>query len=773
LNPLLPLLPAFALGAAEPSFAKDIHPLLETYCFKCHSPEKHKGDLVLSTIASEDQARRATKIWRGALEKLDGKDMPPEKAPQPTAAELERLTTWMRTLKPPEGPPDPGRVTIRRLNRSEYDNTIRDLIGLDLHLAEAFPSDDVGEGFDNIGDVLSLPPLLLEKYLDAANQVLDKAVVIEQVDLHFAGEQLPGTHDGKPLAAKADGKARSFTAAGEAVLDLGVPAEGKFQLRIKAGAEQAGTDPANMAVKVDNEVVKEFKVTARKTSPMSFTLTLSLDKGPHRIAAIFTNPHTEAAPEPAKPAAGQASRPAAAQAKPAGKPGTRELLIDSIEVKGPPGPPITDVHKRIFIAKPGPELSRHDAARAIIEAFATRAFRRPVAKDRLEHLMKIFDLAEQQGEVFEESVKYALQAVLVSPSFLFRVEQDRPGSGPNNAYALDDWELASRLSYFLWSTMPDEELFGLARQGKLHEPKTLEQQARRMLKDPRSHALVETFAEQWLQLRSLETRQPDPKKFPEYDKPLKKAMYDEAAMFFEAVMREDRSILEFIDADYTFLNERLAKHYGISGVTGPQMRKVTLTDRNRGGVLTMAGILTITSNPTRTSPVKRGKWVLEEIVGDPPPPPPPAVGELPEQGKGSTAGLSLRQLMERHRTDPVCASCHTRMDPIGFGFENFDAIGRWRTDDEGKPIDTSGTLPGGKAFKGPAELKALFLGRKDAFARCLSEKMLIFALGRGLKDYDDVTVDAAAQALARDQYRFSTLVAQVVTSYPFRYRRAP
>jgi hypothetical protein len=292
-----------------------------------------------------------------------------------------------------------------------------------------------------------------------------------------------------------------------------------------------------------------------------------------------------------------------------------------------------------------------------------------------------------------------------------------------------------------------------------------------MLKDAKSHALVDTFAEQWLHLRNLDTFQPDPKKFPEYDKPLRKAMYDETAMFFENVMREDRSILEFIDSDYTFLNERLAKHYGIPNVTGPQMRKVTLSDHTRGGVLSMASILTITSNPTRTSPVKRGKWILEEIIGDPPPPPPPAVAQLPEQDKGSSAGLSLRQLMERHRSDAVCASCHTRMDPIGFGFENYDALGRWRTDDGGKALDVGGTLPGGLTFKGPIELKTLFLNRKEDFVHRLCEKMLIFALGRAMNDDDEFAVQSVAAAVAKDQYRFSAMVTQIALSYPFLNRR--
>ena len=771
---LLALYLTVVLTAADgSSYLTDVRPMLETFCFKCHQPSKHKGDLDLQSIATEDAGRHALRIWRKVLDKVITKDMPPEDAKQPNPQEIEHLVTALRTLKRPDGPPDPGVVTIRRLNRSEYDNTIRDLIGLDLKPARGFPSDDVGEGFDDIADVLSLPPILLEKYHDAATMILDKAIVAEQLNLKLAAGQLPGVHEGKTLEAKPDGKSRTFTALGEVDLDVGAPIDGKYTLKIRAGADQAGTDTARMAIKVDNELATEIKVAASTASPTGYTAFVTLKKGARHIAVSFANPYSDSDPPPggagASPNSG--ARTAKQPAKPPGKAATHALTIEHLELIGPPGPPVPDSHKRIFIAKPGPDMPKRDAARAIIEHFASRAFRQPVSPEKLERLVKLFDLADRQGEVFEDSIKITLQAVLESPLFLFRVEPSQQSSQPNGAYPVTDYELASRLSYFLWSSMPDDELFDLAKQGKLHETATVEKQVRRMLKDPKSHALVETFAEQWLHLRNLDTFQPDPKKFPEYDKVLRKAMYDETAMFFEYVMREDRSVLEFIDCDYTFVNDRLAKHYGLPEVSGAQMRKVQLPDHTRGGVLSMASILTITSNPTRTSPVKRGKWILEEIVGDPPPPPPPAVAQLPEQDKPSSAGLSLRQLMERHRTDPVCASCHQRMDPIGFGFENYDALGRWRTEDGGKPLDVTGTLPGGLSFKGPIELKTLFLNRKQDFVRRLSEKLLIFALGRAMNDDDEFTVENIATAVAKDQYHFATMVTQVATSYPFLNRR--
>lgn len=762
---LLLLAAGLTAGEATPqtAYEKDLKPLLETYCYECHGAKKQKGDLDLSLITNDAAAQGKTRLWRGVFDRLRIREMPPEKSPQPTAAEYQRLMKGVALLKRPVGPPDPGRVTTRRLNRTEYDNTIRDLVGLDLKLAEDFPADDVGDGFDNIGDVLSLPPLLLEKYLAAANKVLDQAIVEEQVTLKLTGEQLPAFIEGKPVAGKADGKARTFTAIGEVHLDIAVPADGKYTLKIKAGADQAGSEPVRMLVKVGNEPVKEFKVTARRTSPATVTAPLSLVKGANRIAVGFANPHTETAPAATTPA-----RPSAAAAA---KPGTRALQIDLIDLVGPPGPAVPDSHKRIFIAKPGPELSRRDAARTILERFATRAFRQPVTTAKLDRLVALFDLAEQEGETFNGAIKVALEGVLISPYFLYRLEQERPGT-TGGVTPIGDWELASRLSYFLWSSMPDDELFDLAKAGRLREPATLDQQVKRMLQSPKSRALVTTFAEQWLGLRVFDRHEPDPTEFPEFDKTLRKAMYDEATMFFESVLREDRSILDFLDSDYTFLNERLAKHYGITGVTGAQMRKVKLSDRTRGGVLSMASILTVTSGPTRTSPVKRGQWILDQIMGDPPPPPPPGVAPLPAQDKQSGAGLTLRQQMERHRADPTCASCHQRMDQIGFGFENFDGIGRWREREGSVAVDASGVLPGGTSFNGPVEFKTMLLANKQDFVRTLSAKLLTFALGRALQDHDDETLDRLVQAVERDQYRFSSLVTNIATSFPFLNRRA-
>jgi hypothetical protein len=602
--------PAAPPAKVTPDYKKDVSPLVTLYCVQCHSGRRARGGVVLDKFPDEAAVRKGRLTWEKVADALRAGDMPPPNRPRPSAAELDTLNAWLAAvvLKVDcNAQRDPGRVTLRRLNRAEYNNTVRDLLGIDFRPADDFPADDVGYGFDNIGDVLSLPPLLMEKYLAAAEKIVDKA---------FAG----------PAARK----------------------------RI-------------MTVPFENE----------------------------------------------------------------------------------------------------------EAARRVLRAFAERAYRRPVRDDELRRLVGLVELAQKNGDSFETGIRLALQAVLVSPHFLFRIEMDRRPNDPRTVRDLNDFELASRLSYFLWSSMPDEELFRHARQRTLRKSGVLEEQVRRMLQDLRSRALTDNFAGQWLQTRNLKGLTPDPVRFPGFDEKLRTAMQKETELFFESVVREDRSVLDFLDSDYTFLNERLAKHYGISGVKGDDFRKVTLTGAHRaarGGVLTQATVLAVTSNPTRTSPVKRGKWILENVLGTPPPPPPPGVDELKE-GKDVELKGSLRQRMEQHRADPSCATCHQRMDPLGFGFENFDAVGAWRDKDGKHAIDPSGVLPGGQSFKGPAELKAILKGRSDAFARCLAEKLLTYALGRGVERSDRCAVDEIARNLAREQYKFSALVIHIVKSDPFQKRR--
>lgn len=588
----------------EAVFSKQIAPILAKYCIGCHGGAEPKAELAFDKFKDDASALKEPKVWERVGKIIQSREMPPKDKPKPTAAEYAVITSWIdkQFAQRDTGPRNPGRVTIRRLNRAEYNNTIRDLIGVSFQPADDFPSDDVGYGFDNIGDVLSMPPILLEKYLAAAEKI---------------------------------------------------------------------------------------------------------------VAQAFATPA---------------------------------------------------IRNRLVFG---------DDARAILERFASRAYRRPVKETELARLLSLVSLAEKNGDGLDKGLQLAFQAVLVSPHFLFRVELDPTPDDPDQVRVLNDFELATRLSYFLWSSMPDEELFALARQNALRKNGSLEVQVKRMLQDSKARALVDNFAGQWLQLRNLKSATPDPKLFPTFSEALRSAMVTETEMFFETIVKEDRSVLEFLDADFIFVNEPLAKHYGIPDVAGLEFQRVDLTDGRRGGLLTQASILTVTSNPTRTSPVKRGKFILENILGTPPPPPPPEVPELSEDRRVVNAE-SLRKRLEQHRADPNCAVCHERMDPLGFAFENYDAIGAWRTGEgrDGKlAIDPAGTLPGGESFSGPAELKSLLKKRDGEFRRCLTEKLLTFALGRGLETYDNVTVDEIARAVADKGNRFSALVLQIVSSDPFQKRK--
>ena len=440
-----------------------------------------------------------------------------------------------------------------------------------------------------------------------------------------------------------------------------------------------------------------------------------------------------------------------------------------MEIEGPINPvakPDPLSVKLLVVAKPSAATPTVAAAEQVLSNFARRAYRRPVKPEELQRLMRLFALAEKQGEPFEKAIRLPMKAVLVSPHFLYRIEEDPKDA--NAVRTISDFEFATRLSYFLWSTMPDEELFKHAAASDLRQPDVLEAQVKRMLKDSKVRALSENFAGQWLQLRNIKLLAPDKGYFPGWDDALKAGMVGEAEAFFEFVVQNDRPILDFLDADYAFVNDRMAKHYGLPNITGPEFRKVKLPDTRRGGIITMASTLTVTSNPTRTSPVKRGKWILENVLGTPPPPPAPDVPELPPTGqlKGT-----LRQQMEQHRANPACAVCHNKLDPLGFGLENFDGIGSWRTADNKKDIDSSGVLPGGEKFNGPAELRKILLGKADLFRNCFAEKLLTFSLGRGLEYYDKCAVDEIVKASKTDGDRFSALVLAVVKSDPFQKRK--
>ena len=740
--------------AAAEAFAGQVKPFLNKYCTHCHGGEKPKADLNLDKYAEAAAAAKDRSVWEKVLENVRDGLMPPDPETKPGQAERDAVTGWIEKqfVEIDCGlAKDPGRVTIRRLNRTEYNNTIRDLCHVDFRPADDFPADDVGYGFDHIGDVLSMPPILLEKYLSAAEQIAEKAIYVhgpEKTALHRFDAADAG-HEG----GSARGRGWAFPSSGAVFVDFDFPAPGLYALRGKAFGQQAGNEPCKMAFRLDGKQVHVADVTAVDGDAATYETQLRIGPGKKRFALAFINDYyNPEAPDP--------------------KDRDRNLFVDALEIQGPldgPPPAPPESHQRIIFVQP--EANNHrQSAEKILKLFASRAYRRRATKDEIARLVKFVDDADARGESFERGIQLAMEAVLVSPHFLFRVELDREPNNPRAIHPIGEFELASRLSYFLWSSMPDDELFRLAAHNKLRERDALERQVRRMLKDPKSRALVDNFAGQWLEIRRLKTLTPDAKRFPSFDEELRAAMLQETELFFAAVMDEDRSVLDFLAADFTFLNERLAKHYGIGGVAGPEFRRVKLDNPDRGGLVTQASVLTVTSNPTRTSPVKRGKWILEELFNSPPPPPPPDAGELKEDEQVALSG-SLRQRMEQHRANPSCAACHARMDPLGFGLENFDAIGAWRDRDGEFAIDASGELPDGSKFKRPAELKEILKAKKDDFARCLAEKMLTYALGRGLEYYDKCAVDEIADQLAKHDYKFSALILEIVASDPFQLRR--
>jgi mono/diheme cytochrome c family protein len=743
---------------AGSAYAAQVSPVLAKYCVSCHGPDKPKHGLNLAAYTTEGSALKDLKTWEKVLEVVRDGSMPPDGKPEPSEAESTRFTQYLESLVSKAScktAQDPGRVTLRRLNREEYNNTVRDLVGVDFRPADDFPSDDVGYGFDNIGDVLTLPPLLMEKYLAAAESIAAQAILADDEPRgpvrRFKGVDI-GKQGGNP-----DSESGFFLMStnAEVGVDHAFTKSGNYILRARAFGQQAGKDMPKLEFLIDGKSARSFEVKAESDAPEVYEAKLKIKMPVSRFAAAFTNDeyHPEN-PDPTKR--------------------DRNLAIDWIEVVGPlyslPND-LPESHKKIIFRRPT-ITTRREVAREVLQKFATRAFRRPVAPAELDRLVGLVDLALKNGDKFERGIQVAVMAVLVSPHFLFRVELDaRPGQ-PRN---LTDLELASRLSYFLWSSMPDDELIDVATKGQLRAGKNLDEQVARMLKDPKSKEFVENFAGQWLQTRNLKLASPDRGRFDKFDEPLRAAMAREVELFFAAVVHDDRPITDFLHADYTFLNERLAKHYGIAGVAGDKFRRVHLTDASRGGVVTMASTLTVTSNPTRTSPVKRGKWILEEILGSPPPPPPPNVADLSNDdedanGKRKDPTASLRVRMEKHRADPNCASCHARMDPLGFGLENFDAIGAWRDKDGPFPVDSSGVLPDGKKFAGPVELKTVLLMKIKPFSRCLTEKLMTYALGRGLEYQDRCVVEKVADAVLAGGGKFSALVSAIVHSDPFQKR---
>jgi hypothetical protein len=865
----------------------DVKPLLEKYCADCHNPDKKKGDLDLGPIVAEPDFAKDHEVWEKVLELTETREMPPEKKPQPDEDARQRLLEWIEegmTKFAANEPQNPGRVTLRRLNKDEYRRTIFDLLGVQFN-PEDFPTDEVGYGFNNIGDVLSLSPMLMEKYLTAAEEIVKKAIVAEPPKVpkqKFRGDRFDSPNEyNRPLENHAFG----FYREGEATTSADFIREGEYAIRIRAFAELAGPEPPKLAVKLAGKEIAVLDVGTEK--PKMYETRITAAAGRQQLTLEYLNNYNDSTssdpnlrgdrnvfvdsveiegpfdgkPEPlvrqidpsrfADSAGWQRIdgkrlgfssegtakaewdfpvkdeylirvRAHGDQAGPelpklrvnlgdrelgvfeiaasgdkedvrdvrvsvdAGKQTIgvsfindyyeqsknqdRNLIVHSVEVVGPinaAAPNLPPSHTRLITRMPAPGEER-TVAREILGKFAKRAYRRQVSKTEVDKLVGFVDLALKNGGSFLEGVQAAVQAALCSSQFLYRWELDPQPAKPGDVRNLSDYEIASRLSYFLWASMPDDELFAIADRGELLKEGNLEKQVARMLEDWRARSLVENFGGQWLQLHNVYEVDPDPKRFPKFSPELREDMKREAYEFLAAIIKEDRSVLELIDARFTFVNERLARHYDIDGVKGNDFRRVELPpDSPRGGVLTMGSVLLATSMPTRTSPVIRGKWILEQILGTPPPPPPPNVPPL--DAKNIDQNLPLKQRLAIHRENPDCAGCHAKIDPLGFALENFDGIGAFRTQDGNNPVDAAGTLPNGTEINGAADLKRVIKG--DRFVRNIAEKLLVYSLGRGLERYDKRSVESIMAKAKASDLRIGSLITAIVTSDPFLKRK--
>jgi mono/diheme cytochrome c family protein len=787
------LSPQTAANAPDSKAAAD-RALLDKYCVTCHNERLRTGGLALETLDVNEVASQAD-VWEKVVRKVRAGQMPPVGRPRPEAAQAAAFTSSLETRldRASERSPNPGRPTVHRLNRTEYANSVRDLLALEIDARNLLPADDTdAHGFDNNADVLTVSPALTARYLSAARKISRLAVgraVAPTIETYRLPREL--------VQDERLSERLPFGSRGGAAIEHYFPLDGEYVIKIRLQTNnyeyvKGLADEHDIEVRLDRERVKAFMVGGAKEGapPASwggtvygtpawekyalqahdaFEVRFATKAGRREVGVSFIKKAWE--PEDIR------------QPRQGGWPLSSDEMFDSnpgiasITIEGPyatAGPSDTPSRRRIFTcqAKANTTASTADdaCAKSILTTIARRAYRRPVTDKDIRTLMEFYDTGKADGGL-EGGIQLALERVLVSPDFLFRIENDETPNRGTNVYALTDVELASRLSFFLWSSIPDDQLLDVAAKGHLKDPKILEQQVRRMMADPRSQALVDNFAGQWLVLRNVRTAAPDPDLFPDFDDNLREAFQRETELFFESQLHEDRSVIELLSANYSFLNERLARHYGIDNVYGDRFRRVTFTDGRRGGILSHGSLLTVTSYPNRTSPVLRGKWLLETILGTPPPPPPPDVPALADRGEGGKLA-SVRERLERHRQNPACSGCHSIMDPLGFALENFDAVGRWRTADAGATVDASGALPGGATFKGPAGLRDILIQRKDQFAANVTEKLLAYALGRGIEYYDLPAVRKISNEAAPDNYRWSSIILGIVKSTPFQMRRS-
>jgi hypothetical protein len=760
--------------AAPAASAANHQATLDRYCVTCHNQRTKAGDLTLDN-ADVSRPEQNPDVWEGVVRKLRTRSMPPPGMPRPDEAAYESIASSLETAldRAALAKPNPGRPVIRRLNRNEYANVVRDLLALDVDVASLLPPDDSAFGFDNNSDLLGISPALLERYLVAADRISALAV---------GGDAAPGSAtyrvrqdrsqdqhiDGLPLG----------TVGGLAVTHT-FPVDGEYQFslelyRTNLEAIRGLEHPHQIEISVDGERVLLTTVGGKAESGGEGSITDRMDAVDARLRVrvpVKAGPRTVAAAFVRKIGAGtQRLRPflrsSAGTYDSTGRP-----HIETMTVAGPfntTGTGDTPSRQRVFTCRPSTASQEERCATEIVSTIGRRAFRRPVTKTDTDRLMTFYRSGRANGS-FDAGVQMALRRLLASPSFVFRVEADPPKAAPGSIFRVSDLELATRLSFFLWSSIPDDTLLDVAVQGKLSTPAVLEREVRRMLADPRANALVANFAGQWLHIRNLRNIQPNHDQFPDFDDTLRDAFRRETELFVETVVREDRNVLDLLTAKDTFLNERLAKHYGVPYVYGSHFRRVTLDDDARRGLLGKGSLLMVTSHADRTAPVLRGKWILENLLGTPPPPPPAAVPPL-DVSTDAARPRTLRERMESHRANAACASCHRVMDPIGFAMENFDATGAWRSREEGVPIDASGQLADGSRVDGVVALREALLRRSDVFMRTLTERLMIYALGRGLQHYDLPEVRAIVRGAAKKDQRFSAFVMGIVTSTPFQKR---
>lgn len=782
------------LPAAESSAA-----VFEKYCFECHDAATKKGGLVLEGIVGNDPASDA-RLWEGVVRKLSHRQMPPVGEDRPDEATYNQLVAGIATSldRAAAANPSPGRTdSLRRLTRTEYQNAVRDLLALEIDATALLPNDEPSHGFDNV-TVGNLTPTLMDRYVSAAQKIARLAVGAPRKTPGGDTFRIPPDvtqeeHvEGLPIGTRGGG-----------LFPYVFPQDGSYELQVRLARDrneqvEGLKKPAEVEVLIDRERVGIFTVKPpgddknAELVDAHLKFRVPVKAGPHEVAVTFPKNPTDLLETEREPYLAHfnmhrhpRSAPALYQLSitgpfdPAGPGDTpsRRLIFGSVVGPVSDRTPQGSIASAVAGQRPAlPQAAANDDARArqILTPILRRAYRRPVTDEDLRKPMQFFREGCAEGAGFEAGIENALAAILVSPHFLIRVEQDPAGVKPGTAYRVSDLELASRLSFFLWSSIPDDTLLDAATRGDLRQPKLLEAQVRRMLADERSRSLVTNFAAQWLQLRKLDSITPDGRLFPDFDDNLRQAMREETELFFESILREDRSITDLLGADYTFLNERLAKHYGIPNIYGSRFRRVSFSDdpnRERGGLLRQGSVLTVTSYATRTSPVIRGHWILANLVGEPPPPPPPNVPALKDNTV--SAALSMRARLAAHRADPACASCHDIMDPVGFALENFDAVGHWRVKEDYKPIDISGGLPDGSQFNGVAGLERGLLQRPELFAGTLSEKLLIFALGRGVESYDAPAIREVVRRAQADHFRFSSLILGIVNSTPFQMRKSP